>query len=37
MKTWDGTNISDLMEPVRDAIKEKVREWIRVCNANNRI
>ncbi len=37
MKTWEGTNISDLMEPVRDAIKEKVREWIRVCNAQNRI
>ena len=37
METWDGTNISDRMEPVRDSIKEKVREWIRVCNANNRI
>lgn len=36
MKTWEGTNISDLMEPVRDAIKEKVREWIRICGAQNR-
>ena len=36
MKSYEGTNISDLMEPVRDAIKEKVREWIRVCGAQGR-
>lgn len=32
----DDTNISDLMEPVRDAVKERVKELIHVCNAQNR-
>lgn len=36
IKSYNGTNISDLMEPIRDAIKEKVKEWIHVCNAQNR-
>lgn len=37
MKTFEGTNISDLMEPVRDAIKDNIREWIHVCGSQNLI
>ena len=33
---FESTNISDLMEPVRDAIKAVVKEWIHVCGAQNR-
>lgn len=33
---FETTNISDLMEPVRDAIKAVVKEWIHVCGAQNR-
>jgi len=33
---YNGTNISDLMEPIREEIKEVVKKWIRICGANNR-
>lgn len=36
MQTYSGTNISDLMEPVREAIKPKIKDWIQVCDAQNR-
>ena len=36
MKNYSGTNISDLMEPVRAAIKPGIKEWIKVCGAQNR-
>ena len=29
-------NISDIMEPVKEAIKPVVKEWIRICKAENR-
>lgn len=34
---YEGTNISDLMEPVREEIKEVVKKWVRICGANNRV
>lgn len=37
MKTFEGTNISDLMEPVRDAIKDNIKEWIQVCGSQDLI
>lgn len=37
IKTFEGTNISDLMEPVRAAVKDNVKEWIRVCGAQDLI
>ncbi|MCL2162851.1 MAG: class II fructose-bisphosphate aldolase family protein [Oscillospiraceae bacterium] len=33
--SYQGTSISDLMEPVREAIVPKVQEWIRVCGSQN--
>ena len=32
----NDTNISDLMEPVKQAVKAVVKEWIHVCGAQNR-
>jgi len=29
-------NISDIMEPVKEAIKPVVKDWIRICKAENR-
>lgn len=34
--SYSGAAIADVMEPVRDAVKERVKELIRVCSANNR-
>ncbi|MBQ9062615.1 MAG: class II fructose-bisphosphate aldolase [Eubacterium sp.] len=34
LKTYTGNNVNDLMEMVKDAIIPKIREWIRVCGAD---
>lgn len=36
IRTYEGTNVNDLMEPVRGAIVPKIKEWIGVCSAENR-
>jgi len=36
IQTFEETNIPDLMEPVRESVKEKVVELIHVCSAQNR-
>lgn len=37
LERFDSTNISDLMEPVREEIKAVVKRWIRICGANGRV
>lgn len=36
LPSYESTDIADLMEPVREAVKAKVKELIRVCDAQNR-